>query len=473
MEKLNTVGLAPGYRFVATPHRSDPNDSSSLRVDGGMYLNDEYPADGQHTSWSRIELLIECKTGDVTGDPFDDAMENGEPNSDERRKVLGQVMSYACRVFKKQHRMFQFTLMVMGSCARVIRWDRSGVVATKKFNYMEEPEKLVEFIWILARLPAAKRGIDPTVTRVEKDSEDWRLMQDRSEQKRLLSGKFAVQEHAREAVDECTSSDAESEMVVTPRYFLIGKPTFASDGLSGRGTRGYIAVDLNNRDGPFVFLKDVWRVDHVGIRKEGEILGYLNDQGVRNIPTKICHGDVNPLFPQTTVSQKIWKDKHPKDVDKCPLKSHTHYRLVVQEVGLSMDHFKNGRELIYLVCKCITAHQDAYQHGIIHRDISSGNVLINVKEYVDKKGRFKVQRDGLLTDWELSKSLTDMSDVPRQQNRTGTWQFLSVNVLRDPKKKITVEDELESFFHLVLYYAIRYLPHNCPDVADWMYNYFD
>ncbi|KAI0645209.1 hypothetical protein C8Q79DRAFT_927439 [Trametes meyenii] len=475
MEKLNTAGFAPGYRFVATPHRSDPNDSSGLRVDGGMYLDKEYPEDGQHTSWSRIELLIECKTGDVTGDPFDDTMESGEPNSDERRKVLGQVMSYACRVFKRQHRTHQFTLMMLGSSARIIRWDRSGVVATKKFNYMEEPEKLVGFIWVLARLPAEKRGIDPTVTRVEKNSEDWQLMQDRSKQKRLLGGKFAVQEHAREAfkaslnnselwkirVDAQPPSDgSESETVITSRYFLVGEPTFMSDGLSGRGTRGYVAIDLSDPEGPFVFLKDVWRVDHVGIRKEGEILGYLNGRDVQNIPTKICDGDVDPLSPQTTVSQKIWKKKHPGDEDKCPLKTHTHYRLVVREIGLPMDQFENGRELIYLVSKCIGAHRGAYLQGIIHRDISCGNVLIGVKEYVDAKGNFKRERD-------------DMSDVPRQQNRTGTWQFLSVNVLRDPKKKVTVEDELESFFHLVLYYAIRYLPHNCSDVAGWMYGYFD
>ncbi|KAI0645213.1 hypothetical protein C8Q79DRAFT_927442 [Trametes meyenii] len=489
MEKLNTHGLAPGYRFVATLHHVGPKDSSGLHgVDGGMYLDDEYPKDGQHTDWSRIELLIECKTGDVTGDPFDDAMESGEPNSDERRKVLGQIMSYVCRVFKKQHRTHQFMLMMLGSSARIIRWDRSGVVATTKFNYMEEPEKLVEFIWILARLPARERGIDATVTRVEKNSEDWKLMEDRSKQKRLLAGKFAVQEHARTAfknsledsdmwkirIDEQSPSDGpELGVVITSRYFLVAGPTIASEGLPGRGTRGYIAIDLDDREGPFVFLKDVWRVDRVGIRKEGEILEYLNGRDVQNIPTKICHGDVDPLFPQTTVSQKIWRKSHPGDEDKCPLKTHTHYRLVVREVGLPMDEFKDGQELIFLVSRCIAAHRDAYEEGVIHRDISCGNVLINVKEFVDDGGNFQHERDGLLTDWELSKSLTDMSDVPRQQNRTGTWQFLSVNVLRDPKKKVTIEDELESFFHLVLYYAIRYLPHNCLDVASWMHNYFD
>ncbi|KAI0645207.1 hypothetical protein C8Q79DRAFT_758439 [Trametes meyenii] len=488
MEKLNTPGLAPGYRFVATPNRADPNDTSSLRVDGGMYPETEYPEDGRHTSWSRTELLIECKTGDVTGDPFDDTRESGEPNSDERRKVLGQVMAYACRVFKKQHRKHQFTLMVLGSSARIIYWDRSGVVATKKFNYKKEPEKLVGFIWIFARLPARERGIDPTVIRVEERSEDWKLMQDRSEKERLLEGTLvAVQEHARKAfktslahsdlwkvrVDERSPSDAESETVITSRYFLVGKPTFVSDGLSGRGTRGYVAIDLSDREGPFVFLKDVWRVDHPGIRREGEILGFLNERGVQSIPTRLYHGDVDPLCLQTTLAQNVWKAKHPKDADKCPLKTHTHYRMVVREVGLPMDEFKDGKELIYLVTRCIGAHWGAYQQGILHRDISSGNVLISIKESIDRNGNLKQRRDGLLTDWELAKDINATTEVPRQPNRTGTWKFLSANILWDCTKKVTVEDELESFFHLVLYYSLRYLPNNCPDVTIFMHDYFD
>ncbi|KAI0669656.1 hypothetical protein C8Q78DRAFT_930077, partial [Trametes maxima] len=478
----------PGFRFIPTLRRADPNDSASLQTYGAMYLDDEDSTGGQFASGSRIELLIECKASDVTEDPFDDTTESGEPNNDEMRKALGPVMSFACQVFKKQHRTHQFTLMMMGSSARIVRWDRSGVVATKKFDYKKEPEKLVEFIWVFARLPAAKRGIDPTVTRVEKDSEDWKLMQDRLENARLLAGKFAVQEHARKAfkesledsdlwkvrVDEQSPSDgSEAETVITPRYFLVGQPTFGSDRLLGRGTRGYVAIDLNDRDGPFVFLKDVWRVDCAGIRKEGDMLGFLNEREVQNIPTKVCHGDVDPLFPQTTVSQEVWKAGHPKDVDECPLKTHTHYRLVVREVCIPMDAFENGRQLIFLISRCIGAHRDAYQQGVIHRDISDGNVLIDVKESVDEHGNFKQKFDSLLTDWELSKNLTDVSDTSRQRGHIGTWQFLSVNMLRDPEKKITIQDELESFFYLVLYYAIRYLPHNCSDVPGWMSDYFN
>ncbi|KAI0759994.1 hypothetical protein BD413DRAFT_495987 [Trametes elegans] len=44
-----------------------------------------------------------------------------------------------------------------------------------------------------------------------------------------------------------------------------------------------------------------------------------------------------------------------------------------------------------------------------------------------------------------------------------------------PSKKIILQDDLESFFHVLLYTAVRFLPHNCPDkrVGALLYRYFD
>ncbi|KAI0669675.1 hypothetical protein C8Q78DRAFT_1041504 [Trametes maxima] len=50
---------------------------------------------------------------------------------------------------------------------------------------------------------------------------------------------------------------------------------------------------------------------------------------------------------------------------------------------------------------------------------------------------------------------------------------MSVAALNDPSKQIEIEDELESFFHALLWFAIRHLHHNCSDVGDFMVNYFD
>ena len=57
----------------------------------------------------------------------------------------------------------------------------------------------------------------------------------------------------------------------------------------------------------------------------------------------------------------------------------------------------------------------------------------------------------------------------------GTWQFMSAHVLLAKKKLIDIPDELESFFHVLVYLAVRFLPHNLDDdlVENFLHDYFD
>ncbi|OJT06618.1 hypothetical protein TRAPUB_2545, partial [Trametes pubescens] len=231
------------------------------------------------------------------------------------------------------------------------------------------------------------------------------------------------------------------------------------------GTRGYVALDPCDPDYPIVFLKDCWRIVHEQTETEGAILSYLNGCGVTGIPTRLCDGDVGG---QETVSQDVWKAKHVGG--KCRLRHHRHYRLVVKEVGIPLYKFKNGRQLVSIILDCLEAHEDAYlKAGVIHRDISCGNLLMLPREEPSGDTVY----EGLLVDWELSKRMDPESKTPGEPDRRGTWQFMSVNALNNPTKPILIPDELESFFHALLWFAIRWLPHNCGNVGYFMRDYFD
>ncbi|KAI0648685.1 hypothetical protein C8Q79DRAFT_924162 [Trametes meyenii] len=476
----NTCGLLPGLIGRATPNKGDSSVESDEKIDGGLYpQSDDVPVDADRTNWSTIELSIECKMEPVQDDPFDDTRTiNFQPMAHRRRKVLGQILSYAVLVFNNQHRTHHFTLVVLGCMARIVRWDRSGAFVSEKFNYVENPLLLGRFLWRYARLSPLQRGHDLSATPLVPGSLLHKLVLKRRDHPYTV-GAHSIGEHAREefrksTMDERSFWKLEVNGPRKARAFLVGKPHFIADGLAGRGTRGYVAIDLEDPAGPLVYLKDAWRVDHPRMRQEGDILSYLTgSEGgkVNYVPTLICHGDVDG---QVTASQAVWKAKHPdaKDED-CPLKTHRHYRLVVKEVGLPITEFRSGMELVYYIMICITAHRQAYNKGVLHRDISSGNVLIHVKEQVGPDGKLRQVREGLLTDWELSKFIHDPEGGPRQPGRTGTWQFLSAHALADLSKKIVVEDEMESFFHLLLYLSIRYLLHNCTNVGDFADKYFD
>ncbi|KAI0663922.1 hypothetical protein C8Q70DRAFT_905024 [Cubamyces menziesii] len=482
MSALNHSWLFPHDRCVATPHKRDPESGTSEKIDGGLYPVQHAPENTQETRWSYIELSIECKTKDVQHDPFDEAKDVPEPVSDVRRSILGQIMTYSILVFDNQHRTHHYTLIIFGDMARIIRWDRSGVVATKKFNYVQDPLMLAQFLWRFARMSPTQRGHDTTAVRVLPGSADYKIMQAYKTAPKAIPSKPIIGDHARQLFVESLDGGQcwrirVDDVEKGPQYYLVGKPHTQASGLAGRGTRTYVALDVTHRTRrTFAYLKDAWRVAHLKIDQEGKILQELNsaDKGgpVSNVPTLRCHGDVEG---QVTASQDVWEMKFGGQGLECPLKTHRHYRLVVNEVGLPLNRFKNACELVGLFVFCLEAHGEAYKRkGLIHRDISAGNILIYPKPMQTPGGQVREVRVALLADWELAKRVDDDDDNgPRQPDRTGTWQFLSANALSHPSKRIMVQDDMESLFHLLLYQAIRYLPHNCFDVGRFIEEYFD
>ncbi|OJT13251.1 hypothetical protein TRAPUB_10186 [Trametes pubescens] len=166
-------------------------------------------------------------------------------------------------------------------------------------------------------------------------------------------------------------------------------------------------------------------------------------------------------------------DKVHKD---CPLRRHMHYRVVVKEVCMPLVNFTSGRQLLEIARSCVIAHRDAMKLAkIVHRDISGGNILILPKIlYIPALKKKIVKWSGVLADWELSKPLNDKSPPrARQPERTGTWQYMSVATLNEHAKVVETSDELESFFHVILYYAVRYLTSNCSDAGSFIETFFE
>ena len=140
------------------------------------------------------------------------------------------------------------------------------------------------------------------------------------------------------------------------------------------------------------------------------------------------------------------------------------------------------------------AHFDACEKlGILHRDISNGNILMYPKVRNINRKRALVWR-GILADWEVAK---DLRAPPKrhQPQRTvrlhshptsvslnvvhilyilqGTWQSMSVALLTDNTKIVEVCDDLESFFYVVLYHAVRYFASNVSNAGDYIEDFFD
>ncbi|KAI1784348.1 hypothetical protein LXA43DRAFT_976734 [Ganoderma leucocontextum] len=485
---INGAKICSGFKVVANPYQADKTESTKQAVDLGLYRTKAAPKREKDKAfpavdWFNIDLPMECKSDETDQDAFDETAPNGEPTADKRQNALGQALSYVELIVKRQHRMFVFMLFFLGDSVRIARFDRSGVFVTRKFNYKVHGDILVDFLYRYSRLSDAERGYDPTVTRILPATPLYNAMRERAEAKKSGDSRDYVRELFQKSLNAewpwwkvevhahapCGKTRKQQSQTVI-RKFAVGMPHFQAPGAAGRGTRGYVALPLRDddtiaKDAEFVYLKDAWRVDHAGIDKEGDTLKFLNDKHVEYVPTLVCHGD---LPGQVTVSQDHWLDFH-RDKETVPLKRHQHYRLVVEEVGLPLEAFEHkSSELCEAIFCCLKAHAQAFKAGIIHRDISAGNMLLY-------RGDDSTEWYGLLNDWELSKKVDSGSPEGRQPDRTGTWQYMSANALNDPTRRIVIQDELESFFHVLLYYAIRFLPHNLGDdhVGQFLHDYFD
>ncbi|KAI0776292.1 hypothetical protein BD413DRAFT_610960 [Trametes elegans] len=434
------------------------------------------------TDWSTIEVGIECKMNSTAQDPFDETHDGDEFDAISRRKVLDRLLSELELIAQHQQRMFQYMVLFLGAFARILRADQSGIFVTDKFDYRgEDGLILAGLLRNLGRASPARRGFDTTATRVSPRSAEGKEMlrkgRDVGEDdhvKQMFSDSLDLHWPwwKLEVPDEMAINSAPAGPAAVAgkrdshpgktRSYLVGKPYFQASGVIGRFTRGYVALEVTDprRPGQFVFLKDAWRVVSGGIEKEGVVLETLKENKVQFIPTVLCHGDITG---QRSISQVHW----PKYHKGCELKTHQHYRLVVKEVCKPLYQFKDNTELAFVMWCCLKAHPQAYKIGIIHCDISAGNILL----YRTEDGRWK----GMLNDWEMSKTRAQQELEGGQAGRVGTWQFLSVNALNCPTKKIVIEDELESFFQVLLYMAIRLLHHNIDDrdVPQFPRNYFD
>ncbi|PIL25521.1 hypothetical protein GSI_12408 [Ganoderma sinense ZZ0214-1] len=231
----------------------------------------------------------------------------------------------------------------------------------------------------------------------------------------------------------------------TVRRFIVGRPHFSAEALVGRCTRGYMAFDVTDpKKWVPCFLKDSWR-PFVPHRTRPEHLVYerfKRRKVTERIATMICGGDVGGFRAQRTEVQNDLPDTN-KPVLRI------HYRLVTKEIGLPLWEFDNFSELSAIFVDALRGHRKAWDlAGVLHRDISVGNIMILTHE--DRT------RSGFLIDWDLSRLQCELGKGPVEPDRTGTWQFRSALSLRYPRKPYRRSDDIESFIHAYIYLVLRY-----------------
>ncbi|RDX42642.1 hypothetical protein OH76DRAFT_1488523 [Lentinus brumalis] len=440
---------------------------------------------GSRTELGYAELFIEVIAGDPAYDFFTDPKStatDGKPHSHDlaskfwddqsalfANRSLGQHISYAIEILARQPRLCLYSVAIAGSRARLFRWDRAGCIVTESFDLRAQPDLLCEFVWRYSQAREDQRGHDTTVQPASHEEESLFLKCIRAHIRSQLQVEGAeldraVTEHYEPnhvAVIHVLEQNAIAKADTIHR-FLVSRPVISPMVLTGKGTKGFWAVDVSTHR--VAFLKDTWR----SRGEEGFILASMIEKGVRNVPSVLCHGDVPDEFPvqgerkverseiQVTVTEEFsdssWTCKVKGKAYQ--FSKSVHYRVVLRDVGYSLRHSRGTEELLTATLDVLRAMSDArYKASRLHRDISLGNIILVAEP--DRS-----VRRGYLIDWDASCGV-DESGAALRRGRAGTWEFLPFRMIgsQSRERKQTLQDDMESLFYVVLYCAFLWLPH--------------
>ncbi|EPT00564.1 hypothetical protein FOMPIDRAFT_1049601 [Fomitopsis schrenkii] len=356
--------------------------------------------------WRNVAFIFEVKA--VAGD---DPMRQ---HTLAHEKTLIQLANSARNIMLAQGCLYAFTIGIYGHKARIFRFDHAGAVCSPLFDYILRPNILYNFMWrFLHPIDKACRFLGDDPTSVLGTPAD-----------RALVRAFALKhdplyKHTAEiqkAVRRITLIDDENKK----RQYLAYKLIFVNPGLFSRATTIWEAVELDETGkktvgGPVV-IKDAWRqfirpselrnyedmheavaedvalsLTHIADFAHGDDLGlretkklFRDGHAVSILDGKPFAGSVDDLdedeinkfrfpaasvFGHRTVSASCRTTAGP-EYDR------GHVRLVLKSVGKPITDFDSTYEMVTALRDAIMGHEEAYKAGMIHRDVSRGNVMI-------------------------------------------------------------------------------------------------
>ncbi|KAF7986652.1 hypothetical protein HWV62_26484 [Athelia sp. TMB] len=361
------------------------------------------------------------------------------PHSPTPRSIVVQAADYArLHLSGRPFQLFSVVLLIFGSHFCVAIFDRQAVTFSPSYDIWDSPDVFVRVVRGLAQNASlVQLGQDPTA-RVLDDHEVQEVL-------KKYPDSFATRPTPLGYPTYEVSMGAG-----TGRWYTTGYPIWFSLSLLGRGTVVWLVVDKTS--GGVTVLKTAWRA---GNRlAESKIYGMLEGKTHRGLATFVSGDDV--VFPENGRAISVAEFRGSDEI--C---SPTLHRLFLNTLGKPIWEY-NGSELTLLkgIRAALRGHQFLYENGILHRDVSAGNILLAFEDNPEDGA------EGFITDVEFAYIADDDSaspgqePVPRGAVMTGTMQFMAVELLQAMKKRQQLAHilyhDLESFAWVLGYSHGRY-----------------
>ncbi|VDB83583.1 Bgt-20028-2 [Blumeria graminis f. sp. tritici] len=129
-------------------------------------------------------------------------------------------------------------------------------------------------------------------------------------------------------------------------------------------------------------------------------------------------------------------------------------RIAITPRGQPLNTSKTTLEFIVGIRDAILGHRRLYDRGILHGDISEGNIVLTSPNAGDES-------KGMLIDLDHSVGLIESLKTDDELSLTGTMKFMAIERLQvavdnEPTIQRTIRHDLESFFYVFLVGCIEY-----------------
>ncbi|KAF4475327.1 hypothetical protein CGGC5_v016054 [Colletotrichum fructicola Nara gc5] len=430
--------------LLAQPNTTMQGSRADRKLDVG-FIDKMKPGQEPGYHWKQILVPGELKSN---------------PTADTASKAWLDLGRYAREVLAAQDtRRFVLGFTLCGPLMRVWAFDRLGAIASERFNINEDGQQFVSTILGFLWMDEEALGFDPTVMtlngeriiEIERNGSTERIVIDRLILRaRCVAGRAAT----------CWKAHPEGHLE-TP---LVIKDSWQ---YLERGEEGKLLREVTNKGVVNVARyyhhetvqdhgtnDDIWN----NVRRGLDVTAATNYRPGRQMPPSNIAKDA-PRKGRSSTSRKRPSSQTdsalPPSKRSCsvsPTKAasippnRVHRRIILRDYGKPIYKASSRSALLAALVGCIEGHESLYKAGILHRDISINNLMINEDSGNPSWPAFLIDLDLAIREQREGAS--------GAKGKTGTRAFMAIGALLGEQHSFM--HDLESFFWVLFWICVHY-----------------
>ncbi|KAI1086236.1 hypothetical protein F5B19DRAFT_175473 [Rostrohypoxylon terebratum] len=435
----------PARRLITQPNNSLEGSTAERKLDIG-FVDDSTAKGNRKYHWSQILVPGELKSN---------------RNADKSKTWL-DIGRYAREVLSAQDtRRFVMAFTLCGPLMRIWEFDRLGGIASDQFDINEDGLRFVSTILGFLWMSEEQLGFDPTI--ITSGGERYiEITRDGSPERLIFDGAMRRAPCIAGRATTCWKAHSERD----PRTPLVIKDSWQ---YTEREEEGLLLEEVTNkgvvnmaRHYHHYTVQVRGATDDVrgNVRKGLDITMAENYRSERSIALRTVTAATSSREGRSMASRKRLASQtdaplpstkrscsvSPTKVDAKTLPNRVHRRVILRDYGQPIYKASSRMVLLGALEGCIEGHESLHRAGILHRDISANNIMINEDASNPSWPSFLIDLDLAIKEQRKGAS--------GARGRTGTRAFMAIGALLGEQHSFM--HDLESFFWVLFWICIHY-----------------